>query len=186
VSAAPFAPPLSRIVAAYKDDGRRDCLPVLAALLAAAVTEAIARSQVARQILGRGNGPILLVPVPTSPAARRARGDAPLVAVARAAVTDFGEREVRCADVLRLRRPVADQAGLDAAARARNLEHAMTVRRPWESAVPGAVCLVVDDVLTTGATLLEAARELRRNNAREVLAATICATQRRRPAARSR
>src|SRR5688500_5583905 len=27
VSTARFAPPLSRIVAAYKDDGRRDCLP---------------------------------------------------------------------------------------------------------------------------------------------------------------
>jgi predicted amidophosphoribosyltransferase len=109
-----------------------------------------------------------------------------LAAVAQAAVTGFGEHEVRCADVLRLRRPVADQAGLDAPARARNLEHAMAVRQAWESALPGAVCLIVDDVLTTGATLVEAARELRRNNAREVLAATVCATLRRHPRATSR
>jgi predicted amidophosphoribosyltransferase len=61
---------------------------------------------------------------------------------------------------LRHARPLSDQAGLDAAARARNLGGAMSVRPGWQSRLRGGPVLLVDDVVTSGATLLEARRAL--------------------------
>lgn len=174
-----FEGALAGLVTAYKDDGRRDCGPVLARLLAAAVDAALVQSVWAQQVLSAGDGPVLVVPVPSSAASRRRRGDAPLVALTALAVKGFSTREVVLADALRVRRRVADQAGLGAAGRRLNVEHAMAVRPGWAPAVERAVCVVVDDVLTTGATLAEAARALRSGGATAVVGAAICATQRR-------
>lgn len=175
---APYGGALGRLVAAYKDDDRRDLRTVLTPLLASSVDAAVAGSP-ASDVLARGNGPVLLIPAPTSRQARRRRGDAPLVALAQGAADGYAATEVLCADALRLRRRVADQAGLTARQRRVNLEHAIEVRRRWAAAVPGAACVLVDDVLTTGATLVEAARALQREGAKVVVAATICATPRR-------
>jgi predicted amidophosphoribosyltransferase len=180
--------PLGAVVAAYKDDGRRDCAALLGALLARAVDAGLAACRPALEVLERKNGPVLLVPVPSSRASVRARGDAPLVTLAAHAAEGFATDEAVVADALRPRRRVADQAGLGARERALNLEHSMAVRPHWEGVVEGAVCIVVDDVLTTGATLVEAARALRTAGAATVVAATVCATQRRngRPRGRRR
>jgi predicted amidophosphoribosyltransferase len=53
---------------------------------------------------------------------------------------------------------VRDQAGLDATERARNLAGSMAARRPGAPVLGRLV--VVDDVVTTGATLREAQRAL--------------------------
>jgi predicted amidophosphoribosyltransferase len=176
-SAGRYDGALSRTVSAYKDDGRRDCGRVLGQLLAASLQAALREPPLAHQL--RSGGPVLVVPVPTSRAARRRRGDAPLEALARAACAGFTTAEVRPVAVLRPRRRVEDQAGLSATRRAVNLEHSMQVRGRCQVLVAGSACVLVDDVLTTGATLVEAARALRAGGARQVMAATICATQRR-------
>ncbi len=178
-AAGRYEGPLAAVVAAYKDDGRRDCAPLLGGLLARAVDAGIAGCRSAVDVLVRHNGPLLVVPVPSSRASVRARGDAPLVALAAQAVKGYSADEAVVADALRPRRRVADQAGLGARERAVNLEHSMAVEPHWSSAVEGAVCVVVDDVLTTGATLVEAARALLSAGAVGVVGATICATQRR-------
>ena len=178
-SAGRYAGSLAAVVSAYKDDDRRDCLGLLARLLAGSLDAAVAGCPELVMRWRRGDGPVLVVPVPSSAAARRRRGDAPLRAVAERAVTGFDPTEAVLADALRARRRVADQAGLGARERAVNLDHAMAVRPRWEAVVDGAPCVVVDDVLTTGSTLVEAARALRAAGATAVVAATICATQRR-------
>ena len=73
-------------------------------------------------------------------------------------------------------RAVADQAGLDAAERAANLGGAPAARRPLD----GLPVVVVDYVMTTGATLVEAARALREAGAAVRGCAVVAATRRRR------
>jgi predicted amidophosphoribosyltransferase len=154
---------------------------VLSQMLSAALAATFAKDPGVRQVLASGNGPVFVVPVPSSRSAIRRRGDAPLELLTRAALAQMARcaREVIVSPALRLRRRVADQAGLDHGQRAANVEHAMQVHPRWRESVQGATCVLTDDVLTTGATLGEAARALLAGGAVHVAAATVAATQRR-------
>jgi predicted amidophosphoribosyltransferase len=166
---------------AFKDGDRRDLETVLAPMLAEAMAAALAGDPGLRAVLSSGNGPVLVVPVPSSSAAVRRRGDAPLALLTRAAVAHCAGWgcDLLVWPALTVRRRVADQAGLNHTERAANLEYAMQVRPRWRQGVRGVTCLLVDDVLTTGATLVEAARALREAGAGHVGAAAIAATRRR-------
>ena len=96
--------------------------------------------------------------------------------------------------VLRRGRGTRDSAGLDAVERQRNLAGRFRVARPWDGGLPGGTLVLVDDVVTSGATLTEAARALSgppadRATARRpgpvggppVVAAVVAATPRRSP-----
>ena len=111
--------------------------------------------------------PVLLVPVPSRPSTIRQRGHEPTPAWCGPPRpgSPRSASGARAAPLLRTRPGLADQSGLDAAARAVNLAgafrlHAPAVRRlaPGGHAVHVVVC---DDVLTTGPTAAEAQRALR-------------------------
>lgn len=72
---------------------------------------------------------------------------------------------------LYLRRTVIDQVGLSAAQRFKNLDGAFGAQR----SIRGSV-LIVDDVITTGATLISAAKTLRLAGAQRVFALALCGT----------
>jgi predicted amidophosphoribosyltransferase len=91
-----------------------------------------------------------------------------------------GPARVRVVPALRLVRAVADQAGLSAVQRRGNLAGALAVRPAAARAVRGRLCVVVDDVLTTGATLGEAIRALEAVGAHVAGVATVCVTRLRR------
>lgn len=124
-------------------------------------------------------GPVLLVPVPSSPAAVRARGQDHARRLAAAAARALRRAGVpaRAAPLLVQARRTADQSGLSTADRAANLAGALRVRR---GPLPPRVVLV-DDVVTTGATLAEAARALRDAGVAVSGAAVVAATRRRTP-----
>lgn len=167
---------LRAVVTAYKDEGRRDLAEVLAPWLGQALRAVVGGEPLARRSMcGRG---LLVVPVPGSPRARRRRGDVPLRHLVRGAVRDLPGRAC-VADVLAATRSTLDQSTLDSTQRAANQAGATTVRSRDRGAVEGGVCVVVDDLVTTGATLAEAARALREAGARAVFAAAIGATTRR-------
>lgn len=180
-AACPYDAGARAALVAFKDGERRDLDGVLAPMLSQAMATALAQDSHLRAVLACRNGPVFVVPVPSSPAAVRRRGDAPLERLTRSAVAQLArsEHELVVSPALRLRRRVADQAGLDRRQRAGNVDGAMEVRPRWRASLEGVSCLVVDDVLTTGATLAEAARALRAGGAGHVAAATVAATRRR-------
>jgi ComF family protein len=112
--------------------------------------------------------PDLVVPVPLHPRRLRARGFNPALVVARAVARCAGSPVA--ATALERLRDTPSQTGLDAAARRRNVRGALRARRH----VPPRVW-IVDDVITTGATLSEAARALRAAGAESVIA--VCAAR---------
>lgn len=146
----------ARVVRALKEDGRTG----LARALAPALAAALAALPGARSAV--------VVPVPTSRASFRRRGFHVAELVARRA-------GIRPRRLLRIARRAADQRGLDVAARRRNVAGSLV-------ATPAAASLrviVLDDVVTTGATLDEAVRALRAAGAEVVGAVAIASTPRR-------
>ena len=158
-------------IVAHKEQGRLSLSSSLGAALAWSVLGLLGASR--RHIRG-----VCLVPVPSSAATVRARGHDPLGRIARAAEAELGVHGVpaRRSAALAPRRRVADQAGLDAQARAHNVAGAFRVRR----VVDGPV-VVVDDVVTTGATAAEAVRALQAVGADVVGVAVVAATARQFP-----
>jgi ComF family protein len=106
--------------------------------------------------------PDLLLPVPLHPTRLRERGFDQAWELARAVAREL-DLPARC-DVLSRVRATPAQTGLDAAARRRNLREAFRA----DPAVRGLRVALVDDVMTTGATVHAAARALRRAGAASV------------------
>lgn len=111
----------------------------------------------------RGGAPALLVPVPSGRRAVRARGHDPARRIALAAAGELRRRgfPARVAGVLRQRRAVADQSGLNSRQRLDNLAGALAVAPGGARLLTGGPVVLVDDVMTTGASLAEAARAVR-------------------------
>ncbi|MEU8248173.1 phosphoribosyltransferase family protein [Nonomuraea sp. NPDC048916] len=164
-SAADYSGPVRQAIVAYKERARMTLAGPLAEALA--FTVASARP---------GADGFALVPVPSARRALRARGHDPvgrLAALAARHLRRLGHgAEVR--DVLTPGRRVADQAGLSAGCRAANLAGSLRAVTPVEGPV-----VLVDDLVTTGSTLAEAARAVRAGGAEVLFAATVAATRRR-------
>jgi predicted amidophosphoribosyltransferase len=163
------------LVNAHKEHARLELARPLGAALAASARAALAAAAAERLLPSVTYG--LLVPVPSRRVTVRARGHDPLLRTARVAASELGP--VRVAPVLRHRRRVADQAGLTASERAANLAGALEVHPRRLREVRGRGVVVVDDVLTTGATLAEATRALAAAGASVLGGAVVAATARR-------
>lgn len=171
-TAARYEDGVRRAVIAYKERGRRELAGVLGALLAAAVTAVL------DTVTEPASGVVLVSP-PSSRAVAAQRGGDHVVRLSRAAVragprAGPGGRPGVAVGVLRSVRPVADSAGLGVAARARNLAGSMRAEP-----ARGRRAVLVDDIVTTGATLAEAARALGAAGWDVLGAATVAATPRR-------
>ncbi|HET8914277.1 MAG TPA: phosphoribosyltransferase family protein [Propionibacteriaceae bacterium] len=125
---------------------------------------------------------IVLVPIPSAPSTIRRRGFDATASMARVAARRLRFRyQLRVRSALTQARRVVDQAGLGATARQENLAGAFRLRRP----ISAAAAVLVDDLVTTGSSLTEAARALRGAGIMVLGAATVAATVRERPGERA-
>lgn len=153
-SGLPFEGVTARVLRAIKEEGRTPLARHLAPALGAA----------RRRLAAPG---VAVVPMPTSRAAYRRRGfRVPELLAARAGLP--------VARVLRPVRRIGDQRGLSREARHANVAQSLEAAR----ATPRRV-IVLDDVITTGASLADAVRALRDAGAEVVGAITVAATPRR-------
>ena len=151
VSAGEYDVTLARVLHAIKDGGRAGIARVLSARFADTI-RAFERGfdvdliPAKNQVAGE---PLRLVAPPSSRDNRRVRGFEPLNLIAHHA-------GVRLWQPLVSSRRRADQSRLGLSARADNMRNSMSTR----ANVTGASVVLVDDVMTTGATLTEMTRAL--------------------------
>jgi predicted amidophosphoribosyltransferase len=146
------------VLLAFKNEGRTEHAPLLATALRAALDAALP---------ALGAAPVSLVPMPATIRSSRDRGYDPVRVVLRRA-------SLPSVRLLRLQRRAADQRALGREDRLRNVEGTMAAR-----GADGHRVLLVDDVVTTGATLTEAARAVRANGGTVLGAITVASTARR-------
>jgi predicted amidophosphoribosyltransferase len=175
VAVGPYAGPLRGALLAYKEKGRHRLARPLGTLLAAAIAAAA----------GDPSVPVLLIPVPsTARAARERHGDH------MARITTHAVRRLRAAgwhaDVTQPLRasPRPDSASLNASGRAAAAESSLRIRPARirvlrRDTTMGSTLVVVDDIVTTGATLAAVTVRLKEANMQVAGAAVLAATQRR-------
>ena len=151
------------VLLAYKDGGRVDA----AAALARALRPALAAAA------GTQRSAVVPVLIPSTRAAWRRRGYHPtgmVLARSRALAPPLWR-------ALRLTRQTADQAALGTVERAGNRAGSLVA----SPRVRGRRCVIVDDIVTSGATIAEAARAIRAAGGSIAGAAAVARTPRRRP-----
>ncbi|MEU6861042.1 phosphoribosyltransferase family protein [Glycomyces sp. NPDC046736] len=157
VAAGPYAGALAEALNEYKERGRRELAPAFAALLARAL--AVVASEVSGAVL---------VPIPSTGAARRARG------FDHVAAACLGLGDLR--PCLRAR-PRPDSVGLTPPERALAARESLRAvpARAGALAASGRSAILVDDIVTTGATLAAAAEALDASGVRVRAAIAIAA-----------
>ncbi len=154
------------VLALAKPLGRALALSVMAVLVAAPTAPTPGR-------------PPLLVAPPTSAERVRARGHDPLLRIVRSCLRALAGSGVRAETgrMLEPSREVADQSGLTAVDRGANLSGAFRVRPRCRRGLAGRQVVVVDDVVTTGATAAEVCRALTEAEADVLGVAVVAATR---------
>ena len=162
-SAIMYTPTASKIILAAKENGLQGADD----LLIAAIVHVLSKARLDR-------GYFTLVPVPSSKRSQRRRGRSFIVDLTKAISKHTG---IAVNDCLQVSRRVSDQSGLTRIQRSSNMHGAFSVK-------PGAIlrgdAIVIDDVVTTGATLREAARALNSQGFHafgSVSAVTACVAQ---------
>ena len=113
-----------------------------------------------------------VVPLPLAPGRLAERGYNQALELARR----LAPRRQLAPRLLRRVRETPPQTSLDRAARVRNLRQAFEVDPAQAATIQGRRLLLVDDVMTSGATLHEAARVLRAAGAAHVAAVVLART----------
>ncbi|MCZ4511984.1 ComF family protein [Streptomyces sp. ActVer] len=177
-AAAPYEDEVRAVLLAHKERGALMLAGPLGAALAGAVRVGLATGggsgagaaglvpdgPVGPVGVGGSRTPVSLVPVPSARWAVRARGHDPARRIALAAAGELRRTgtPARVVAVLRQRRAVADQSGLNSRQRLDNLAGALEVPAGGARLLNGGGrVVIVDDLMTTGASLTEAARALR-------------------------
>jgi predicted amidophosphoribosyltransferase len=153
-----------QVILAMKEHGRGDLVAPLSRALAIGVHRLV--------VWGMVETPLTIVPAPTRRSAARRRGGDPVTRMARLAVAAVpGRPDITVVQALRMKALARDSVGLGTAARERNIAGRVLLR----GARPHTEVVLVDDVVTTGATARESVRILRAAGVRVAAVLAIAA-----------
>jgi predicted amidophosphoribosyltransferase len=160
--------PIASLINLAKEKGSEPASRVMASALSVVV-----QSFVPSEIPG-GEG-VYLVPVPATKSATRRRGGDPLAEITNLLAADFHPR-LRVVASLKNSRQRNEQSGLSVTDRMANARGSFE----WVCATRArAKTILIDDVVTTGATLIAAAQAIRDAGLEVIGCATVAATRRR-------
>jgi predicted amidophosphoribosyltransferase len=165
-SAIPYSPVAKNILLAAKEQGIKSADQ----LVRSAVRESL-------QEVFQKYSSCALVPIPSGRSANRRRGREFINEIAISVARDFG---VAALPLLEHQRIVRDQSKLNIAGRRENLAMALSIRSEFLGNYSGEKVVILDDLVTTGATINEANRALTRGGFVVQAAATACVALRRR------
>jgi len=118
-----------------------------------------------------------LVPIPSSASSNRRRGRDFINEIAISVARDLG---VAVLPLLEHQRKIRDQSKLNVSNRHQNLAMALSIKPQFWGNYSGERVVILDDLVTTGATIGEANRALTRGGFKVQAAATACVALRRR------
>jgi len=151
-----YEEPIRKLIQHFKYQGKTACLATVADL------------SLNHPVIEETKEIDLIIPVPLHHGRLRERGFNQALLLAKAI---FPNDPRISSGILIRSRPTAPQAGFNGAARRANLKNAFRVGKP--DRIAGKKILLVDDVLTTGTTVDECAKTLRKAGASEVMVLTL-------------
>lgn len=165
-SAIPYSPIAKNILLAAKEQSVKSADQLVLAALKVSIHE-----------LFRKQSSCALVPIPSRPTSNRRRGRDFLNEMAISVAKDYG---VAVLPLLEQQRNIRDQSKLDLSSRHQNLAMALSIKPQFRGNYSGENVVILDDLVTTGATINEANRALTKGGFKVQAAATACVALRRR------
>jgi len=165
-SAIPYSPIAKNILLSAKEQNIKSADELVRSALRASLQE-----------LFQKYSSCALVPIPSGRSSNRRRGRDFINEMAVSVARDFG---VAVLPLLEHQRIIRDQSKLDIASRRQNLAMALSIKPEFRGNYSGEKVVILDDLVTTGATINEANRALTKAGFAVQAAATACVALRRR------
>ena len=161
---ADYNPQSARIILSAKENTNKFCIDLLASAIARSIASALPVSIWAQQIK--------ITTVPSSPAAIRRRGRDHVSELADQVVKLLAKENIFATyiPILYLAKNIRDQSTLNSSQRAQNLSGAFSIKN---CEIPKGDIYLIDDLVTTGASIQEGVRAL--SNAKISITAVITA-----------
>jgi predicted amidophosphoribosyltransferase len=165
-SAVPYSPVAKNILLAAKEQSVKSADQLIQSALKASLNELFDKYS-----------SCALVPIPSRPASNRRRGRDFIYEMALSVAKDIG---VGVLPLLEHQRAIRDQSKLSVSSRRENLAMALSIKPQFRGNYPSENLVILDDLVTTGATINEANRALTKAGFKVQAAATACVALRRR------
>jgi predicted amidophosphoribosyltransferase len=165
-SAIPYSPVAKNILLAAKEHNIKSADQLVLNAMQASLLEIFQK-----------HSNFALVPIPSKRSSNRQRGRDFINEIANSVAKGFG---VAVLPLLEHQRSIRDQSKLNISGRRENLAMAMSIKAEFRGNYSGENVVILDDLVTTGATINEANRALTKGGFRVQAAATACVALRRR------
>ena len=141
----------SQVILAAKESGNKDAVKLIARSIASSVSFAIVNLGISQ--------PINLVTIPSQLSAIRRRGRDHIKDLAQEVIIQLNQQDVNAIylPILKPIKKIKDQSDLNGLQRKENMNHAFTVK---SSPISQSTVILIDDLVTTGASIQEGVRAL--------------------------